>query len=138
MDDDTSEKFRQWATLKAQTETMSSRMNKLRDSLMETVMAEGSQDEKGNQHFDLPAPIEVAGKTFKGIKREARVSTVLNEERAFELIDAKGLASEVVKFVPQVDMDALYAAYQRGKLTSDEIDGLMDTKKTFAFKAVAE
>lgn len=136
--DETSEAFRQWATLDAQVKNMESRRNRLRERLMETVITNGFTDEKGNTFFDLPATIEVAGKKFKGIKREARVTTTVNEERALALAEAKGILNEVVVMVPQIDLDALYAAYQRGKITADEIDSVNDTKKSFAFKPVAE
>lgn len=137
LSDPLSEKFRRWASLKHQSEIASKEMNRLRDDLMETVIAEGSQDEKGNTHFELPATIDVAGREYRGIKREVRVSTTLNEDRALAMIDEKRLGTEVVNLVPQIDMDALYAAYQRGKLTEEEIDSLFDVKRTYAFKAVS-
>lgn len=134
--DPVSEKFRQWATRKALVEFETSQMNRLRDELMEIVIARGDQDEKGNTHFSLSESVIVGDKEFKGIKREARTITTLNKERAIDLARTKGL-HKVVVLVPEVDQDELYAAYQRGEISEEEVDDCFDVKKTFAFKSVA-
>ncbi|MFE6739783.1 hypothetical protein [Streptomyces tubercidicus] len=136
--DPLSEKLRQWALLKQASVDLSSRMNKLRDELMDTVDRDGDRDEKGSSHLRLTNELEVGGKFFRGLKREARTSTVLNEERALEMVVAKGLENDVVVNVPTIDLDALYEAYQQRKLTQGELDSLFDTRTSFAFKPVEE
>lgn len=133
--DDLSDKFRRWAFLRGQSDITSAQMNKLRDELMAHAAAQGDHDERGNSHLSLA--IEVGGKSFSGIKREARTSTTLNKERALEMAYTKGLQDELIVHEPCIDTDALYAAWQRGKITERELDGLFDTKTTFAFKAVS-
>lgn len=130
------EKFRQWASLRAQNDLVSSRMNKLRDDLMAAVIADGDQDERGNTHLTLPTPVSVGEKQFSGIKREARTTVTLNDERAMALAHEKGLQSELIIHEPRIDLDALYAAWQRGKITEEELDAVFDTKTTYAFKTV--
>jgi hypothetical protein len=133
-----SEKFRQWKTFKDRADLETSRANRLRDDLMVTVVEQGDKDEKGNIHYSLPSRVEVGGTQYKGIKREARTTTTLNSERALELAESKGIRNEVVRMVEEFDPDAFYAAYQRDKLTADEVDSVFDTKTTYAFKPVAE
>ncbi|MFE9834057.1 hypothetical protein ACFYP4_02740 [Streptomyces sp. NPDC005551] len=128
------EKLRQWALLKAQVNTQTTRMNKLRDDLMETVTRDGDRDETGSVHWKLPSEFEVAGKTFTGIKREARTSTVLNEDRALDFAKERQIWDDVVVMTPTIDLDALYVAHQQNKLTEAELDGLFDTKVSYAFK----
>lgn len=135
--DELSEKFRQWATLKKKVDVEISRMNKLRDDMMETVISQGDQDETGSSHLPLPVPIDIGDKTYNAIKREARTSTVLNEERALAMAEERGILNEVTVSVTTIDLDLLYASWQRGKLSDAEIDSLFDTKTNYAFKSVA-
>ncbi|MFI0265667.1 hypothetical protein [Streptomyces luteogriseus] len=131
-----SEKFRQWALLKQQNDATSKRMNHLRDEIMDVVVRDGDRDEKGNTVYSLPMPLEAAGKEWKGIKREARTSVVLNEERALEFAKRKGLDG-VIEMVETIDLDALYVAHQQRQITEQELDGLFDTKTSYAFKPVS-
>lgn len=128
------EKFRQWAILKAQSDIVSARMNHLRDDLMATVIADGDRDEKGNLYLPLPVPISVGGKEYTSLKREARTSSSVNEERAIALAANKGFLDDIMVYEPHVDINALYAAWQRGKITEAELDGLFDMKTNHAFK----
>lgn len=136
-DQATAEKFRQWAHLKAQQELVSSRMNRLRDDLMATIQASGDRDERGNFYLALPVPITVGDKEYNSIKREARTTTTLNEDAAIALARNKGLENELIVQEPHIDLDALYAAWQRGKITEEELDGLFEKKTTYAFKSVS-
>lgn len=132
-----SEKFRQWALLKQQSDATSKRMNHLRDEIMDVVVRDGDRDEKGNTFFSLPMPLEAAGKEWQGIKREARTSVVLNEERALEFAKQNGLWDDVVEMVPAIDLDALYVALQQRRITEEQLDSLFDTKTSYAFKPVS-
>ncbi|MFD4858453.1 hypothetical protein [Streptomyces atratus] len=136
--DPRAEKVRQWALMKAQNETMTTRMNKLRDEIMADIVLYGDKDEKGSTSLRLNVPVVVGNKTYEELKREARISTTLNEERALVLAETKGIAHDVVVHVPTIDMDALYAAHADGRVSEEEIDALFDTKVTYAFKPKAE
>jgi hypothetical protein len=130
------EKLRQWTLWKQRVDTEITRLNKLRDELMDVVVRDGDQDEKGSMFYALPMPLESAGKTWKGIKREARTSVVLNEERALEFAKSKGLNDVIIR-VESIDLDALYVAHQERRISEAELDGLFDTKTSYAFKPVA-
>jgi hypothetical protein len=131
-----SEKFRQWALLKQQNDATSKRMNHLRDEIMDVVVRDGDRDEKGSTFYSLPMPLDAAGKEWKGIKREARTSVVLNEERALEFAKRKGLEG-VIEMVETIDLDALYVAHQQRQISEQELDSLFDTKTSYAFKPVS-
>lgn len=135
--DPTVEKFRQWALWKQRVDTEITRLNRLRDELMDVVIRDGDRDEKGSTFYALPMPLEAAGKNWKGIRREARTSVVLNEERALEFAKQNGLWDDVVEMVPTIDLDALYIAQQRGRITEEQLDSLFDTNTNYAFKPVA-
>ncbi|MFJ1700375.1 hypothetical protein ACIOHC_35890 [Streptomyces sp. NPDC088252] len=135
--DPRSEKVRQWALMKAQSDTMTTRMNKLRDDIMADIVLHGDKDETGSSSLRLSVPVVVGNKTYEELKREARISTTLNEERALALAKAKGIENDVVAHVPTIDMDALYAAHADGRVSEEEIDSLFDTKVSYAFKPKA-
>jgi hypothetical protein len=134
--DPTVEKFRQWTLWKQRVDTEITRLNKLRDELMDAVIRDGDQDEKGSIFYALPIPLESAGKTWKGIKREARTSVVFNEERGLAFAKENGL-NDVIVMVETIDLDALYVAYQERRISEAQLDGLFDTKTSYAFKPVA-
>lgn len=128
------EKFRQWATLKNQVDKTTSRMNHLRDDLMKHVSEVGDQDERGNSYYALPQPIEVDGVEYRGIKREARTSTVLNHERALAFAAEQGLEDEIVEYVPQIVQESLYDLYAQDRVSQTQLNSLFDTKTSHAFK----
>ncbi|MFH9606839.1 hypothetical protein [Streptomyces sp. NPDC017448] len=132
--DPTAEKVRQWALLRQQNKLLTTRMNKLRDELMEVILLRGDQDEKGSTRLSLTSPVVVGEKTYDELKREARISTTLNEDRALALAVEKNIQAEVVVQVPTIDMDALYEAHASGKVSEEEIDSLFDTTVNYAFK----
>lgn len=135
--DPLAEKFRQWAVRKQRVEVETTRMNKLRDSIVEEIILRGDRDEKGNTVLRLPTPVVVGDKSYEDLKREARISTTLSEERALALAKDKGLEAEVVVHTPTIDLDALYAVHADGRLTEAEIEALFDTKVSYAFKPKA-
>jgi hypothetical protein len=136
--DPLAEKMRQWALIKQKHDTLGARLNRLRDDMMDAALLNGDKDERGSSFLSFPAPVDIHGTIYKGIKRQARTSTVLNEERALEMARAKGISGEVTVTTSAIDLDLLYEAYAQGKLTEAEIDSLFDTKTSHAFKPVEE
>lgn len=134
--DDVSKKFGLWAHKKSYVDLEIARMNKLRDDLMGAVMELGDKDERGSMHLVLPSPIQVGDKTYEAIKREARTSTTLNEQAALDLAHNKGLQATLIKLEQHINVDALYAAWQRGLISEAELDALYESKTTYAFKPV--
>lgn len=134
--DELSDKFRQWAILKQQNTLVQARMNSLRDDLMAAVAANGDQDERGNTYLPLATTVNVGDQEYSAIKREARTATLLNEERALALAEHLGIHEAIVQR-PHIDVDALYAAWQREQISEEQLQGLFDTTVTHAFKPVA-
>lgn len=132
------DKFRQWADRKSTVTRLTREMNVLRDDLMKVVIQDGDSDELGSRRWYFPASVDIDGTAYKGIKREARTSTVVNEERALKLAEAEGLEDELVVQVRTIDVDALYRVYAEGRVSQDQLDSLFDTKVTHAFKPVVE
>lgn len=126
--------FAQWRTLKAEAATIKARQDQLRDRLL--VIAEGGEsDAKGHLHYEFGEPVNVGGKTYRGIKREVRKSTVLDEALAEERLKEKGVYEQAL-FTPEPELDdeLIYKLYAEDKLTGDDIDYMFVTTKTYALK----
>lgn len=129
--------FREWAVLKARVTEMTSRMNKLRDTVAAAVAQRGYRDHKGSQYIDLPFPLQVGDTSYARIKRERRVSVVANEEIAERITRQKGAYDRAFPPVRHLDTDELYVLYQEGVLTQDDLDTILETRESFAFKGMA-
>lgn len=126
--------FAQWRTLKAEAATIKIRQDQLRDRLL-VIAANGESDAKGHRHYEFGDPVNVGGKTYRGIKREVRKSTVLDEDLATERLKEKGVYEEAL-FTPEPELsqNQIYALYAEGKLTGDDIDYMFVTTETYALK----
>ncbi|WNI17596.1 hypothetical protein [Actinacidiphila sp. ITFR-21] len=130
--------FREWAILKAQQTELTTRMNKLRDSVASAVQARGYADHKGSQYIDLPFPIPVGDTEYVRIKRERRVSIVADLEAAERITKARGETVYHRAFppVPTLDADELYVLLQEGALTEEDMDQIMVQKESWAFRGL--
>lgn len=133
-----SEKLRLWVYLKAQVDRTTGQLNHLRDEISADVERYGEPDESGHVRLPIARTFEYGGRRYEGIKRERRVSRLINQERAETLALDKGLIGRLFPARPTFDPDELYVLYQQGLLTEKEIDDLYDTKVTWAFKPEAE
>jgi hypothetical protein len=97
-------------------------------ALRDYVAANG---EPNGDHRDwlFPEPFTIGTQTYLGLRNQASPSTFMDEEKAQELVVAKGLRARVVKEVTTEvwDYDELYVLNQQGVITDDEIDSLMVT-----------
>jgi hypothetical protein len=132
------EKTRQFLALKFQETEIVTRKNKLRDEVSVHVDAHGDLDEKGSKFWKLDPPIEVNGQKFTEVKRERRVSTTLDSEKAEELAAAKGIRDRIFKQVTTevLDQDELFVLNQEGVISDEELDGLFVETESFAFKPI--
>lgn len=106
----------------------------LKKDLMLFLTANGEQDGKGGSVYTMEDPIdEVAG-----IKRERRVSQILDEEAAMELVLKYGLESSCLETITVLNEDGLLAANFAGVVPDEEIKALYTQKETFAFVLVKE
>ncbi|MEU1816065.1 hypothetical protein ABZ543_12840 [Streptomyces roseifaciens] len=131
--------FREWAMLKYQTTELTTRMNKLRDKVMEAVTARGYKDHKGSQYLDLPFPIPVGDIQYLRIKRERRVTITPDLEAAERITRARGehIYRRAFPPVPTLDPDSLYVLLQEGELTEGDMDAIMVQRETFAFRGLS-
>ncbi|MFF8283363.1 hypothetical protein ACF06W_11640 [Streptomyces albus] len=128
--------FREWAVLKAQQTELTTRMNRLRDKVIEAVRTRGYADHKGSQYIDLPFPIPVGDAEYVRIKRERRVSVVADIEAAERITRAAGVYDRAFPPLPTLDADELYVLLQEGRLSEEEMDQIMVQKESWAFRGL--
>lgn len=106
----------------------------IKKSLMDLLAEEGSPDDKGNRFFDLSEPID----GIKGVKRERRVSQVMNDEYALEIIKKYGLEDTCLETITVINEDGLLAANFAGLIPDSEVSALYTEKESFAFILVKD
>jgi hypothetical protein len=106
----------------------------VKKSLMESLTYEVEADEKGNSFIYLPEPMD----GVEAVKRERRVSQILDEDAALELIKKYGLEEDCLETITVLNEDGLLAANFAGVIADDEIAALYSEKETYAFILVKE
>lgn len=109
---------KKYSFLKSQLDYLEKEQKALRSDLFGTIDEEGEEDSKGNLVLELPE--EVDG--YVSIMKQRRVSRKVNEAKAEEIIEAKGLTDKLYKTIRVIDEDALMAALYSDELTEDEIE----------------
>jgi hypothetical protein len=109
---------KQYSFVKQQLEYWETQQKELKAKLFEQLDAVGEPDSSGNIVIELPEEIDGA----VAVVKQRRVSRKINEERAFELIDQKGLRDQLIVTKEVVDEDALMAALYSDDLTEEEIE----------------
>lgn len=109
---------KKYAFLKAQLEFLEKEQKALRTELFSVLDTDGEEDDKGNIVLELPE--EVDG--YTSVVKQRRVSRKIDEEKAEEIITARGMEETLYKTVRVVDEDALMAALYNDELTEAEID----------------
>ena len=114
----------QYVSIDEQIKLLSNRKDELKKRLMETVASEGEVDGKG--HITL----EVGDVK---LVRQRKTSNPIDMEIAQRIIAEKQLEKECIKMVPQLDSDAIMAAYYKDMITEEEIDEMFPLKVSYAF-----
>lgn len=127
----------QFLTLKHEVEQQEERLGTIKKDLSATVEEDGYTDDKGNYWFDLDEPVEFDGKTYRRIKREARVSERLDEETAETILRKKGLYDECTTTIVVLDEEAISKAYFQKRLSAADMDKMFPKTTTWAFKPIA-
>lgn len=120
----------EYQVVRGQAEDLEKRKKVLRDSLMEAVKAAGEPDDKGHLWFDLGAPVN----GVQNLVAERRSSPELNEDRALEILESKGLLDRCTKTVRIVDHDEVMACLYDDEITESEVDEMFDVKVTWALR----
>jgi hypothetical protein len=130
--DDIKAQIREYARVKATIEMMDARSKELRDKLFIALDADGYEDEKGNIQLDLDETIE----GIVRLEKQRRVTRRLNEAKAEEIIDAKGIADDVYEMKRVINEDALMAAFYEEKITEDELDEMFPASVVWALRTL--
>lgn len=109
---------KQYAFLKAQLDYLDKQQKELKAKLFEVIDTDGEADSKGNIVLELPE--EVDG--FVSVMKQRRVTRKINEAKAEEIIEEKGLEETLYKTIRVIDEDALMAALYSDELTEEEIE----------------
>ena len=104
--------------LKKQIDYLTSQQKELREKMFATLEESGEVDDKGNLVIELEKDVDGVNTVMK----QRRVSRKINEPKAEEIIEAKGLEEKLYKTIRVIDEDALMAALYSDELTEEEID----------------
>jgi hypothetical protein len=109
---------KQYAFFKSQADYIDKQQKELKTKLFEAIDTNGEIDSKGNIILELPE--EVDG--FVSITKQRRVTRKVDELKAEEIIESKGLQDSLYKTIRVIDEDALMAALYNDELTEEEIE----------------
>jgi hypothetical protein len=140
-------KAAQWAVIKSRVDTQTSMLNKLRDDMSVDLREFGIQDDKGSYIIELPRPLRVGDKQFKGMKLERYTTQGLDEDAAEDIArDLDTAAAEggndavlydrLFPMVRQFDPQEAYVLYQEGLLAEEHLERIFPEKEGFRFKRV--
>jgi hypothetical protein len=99
----------------------------LKRDVMEKLAVEGELDDKGSRYFHHPLEEGVTG-----LKRERRVSQVLDEDAAMAVIEKYKLQDSCLETITVLNEDGLLAANFSGTIPDDEMKALYTDKESFA------
>lgn len=119
---------KKYSFLKSQLDYLEKEQKSLRLDLFEDLDIKGEEDDKGNIVLELPE--EVDG--YSAIIKQRRVSRKIDEDKAEEVITARGMEETLYKTIRVVDEDALMAALYNDELTEAEIDEMYPQSITWA------
>ena len=95
----------------------------LKQRISEEVDMNGDKDSKGHVWWNI-------GETL--LQRQRRVKTSQDFEAAERIFNEKNLYDECVKFVPAINDDAVYAAFQEGRLTEEDLQEIYPVEESWA------
>jgi hypothetical protein len=119
---------KKYSFLKSQLDYLEKEQKSLRLDLFEDLDSKGEEDDKGNIVLELPE--EVDG--YVSIIKQRRVARKIDEDKAEEIITARGMEETLYKTIRVVDEDALMAALYNDELTEAEIDEMYPQSITWA------
>ena len=128
--DDLGREILEYQVLKQQIDDLDKRAKVLRDSLMESTKILGESDDKGHLWMELDE--EING--VRALLAERRVSQSLNEERAQQILEERGLLERCTKTVRVVDHDEVMACLYDELVTEADVDEMFDNKITWALR----
>lgn len=109
----------------------------LKTNLKTYILDNGYEDENGNfiWEFDKPVMYDEDSSVY-GLMAQRRVSEFINEDRAWEVIGKYGeeVKAQCVEEIitHEINLDQMYALNQRGIISDEDIDSILETTETFA------
>lgn len=128
--DDFDSQVREFVRLKETIDSLDKRQKELRDKLMAVLDEDGYEDEKGNILYEFDTPVDGVVR----LEKQRRATRKLDEEKAEEIINTKGIGEDVYKMVRVIDEDALMASYYDGKVTEEELDEMFPVSVIWALR----
>lgn len=128
--DDFDTQVREFVRVKDTIDSLEKRSKELREKILAVVDVDGYEDDKGNIIYDLSQPIDGVLR----LEKQRRATRKLDDVKAEEIIEAKGLADKVYKMVRVLDEDAIMAAHYEGELTEEEIDEMFPVTVVWALR----
>jgi hypothetical protein len=101
----------------------------LKKNLLTYLSDHGEKDDRGSTVYRIGEPAD----DVTGVKRERRVSQVMDEEYALELIKKHNLEDVCLETITVINEDGILAANFSGILSDVEISRLYSEKETYAF-----
>ena len=128
--DDFDTQVREYVRVKETIDNLEKRSKELREKILSVVDVDGYEDDKGNVIYELDQPIDGVLR----LEKQRRATRKLDDAKAEEIIEAKGLADKVYKMVRVIDEDAVMAAHYEGELTEEEIDEMFPVTVVWALR----
>ena len=126
--DDLSSTLKEYKYYRDQIKEMKALQQPLHDRLVEMIDSDGETDDQGNVF--LPLRKEYDG--VRLVQKTRRVSSVLNQEAAEDILSGLGLWEKCTEVVRVVNQDAIMEALYEGELTEADIDCIYEQKITWA------
>jgi hypothetical protein len=95
----------------------------LKQRISEEVDMNGDKDSKGHVWWNI-------GETL--LQRQRRTKTSQDFEAAERIFNEKNLYDECIKYVPAINEDAVYAAFQEGRLTEEDLQEIYPVEESWA------
>lgn len=114
-------------------EALGKREDTLKQELKDS-MADEEADENGHRFFYFTDPL---GK-INGFKRERRVTQILDEDAAMEVVEKYKLQEKCLETIVVLNEDGLLAANFEGIIPDEEMKALYSEKEDFALVLVKE
>lgn len=128
--DDFDTQVREYVRIKETVDSLEKRSKELREKILAVVDVDGYEDDKGNVIYELDRPIDGVMR----LEKQRRATRKLDDIKAEEIIEAKGLSDKVYKMVRVLDEDAIMAAHYEGELTEEEIDEMFPVTVVWALR----
>lgn len=119
---------REYKHLKIETDKLGKRQKELRDQLLTVIVDGGYEDDQGHMWFEFDDAIDGVA----SLQRQRRVTRVVNDDNADEVLSAHGLWDTCTELIRVVNEDRVMAALYDNELTEDDVDKIYPPKVTYA------